>query len=673
MAAVDTVGDGIFSATYNGNPVWEFQFVGPEGKKEHVMRRQSDNWVNATHILKAAGFDKPARTRILERDVQKGRHEKVQGGYGKFQGTYLPLPDARDLAHTHNVLDRLHPIFDFVPGAVTPPPAPRHASKPKQPKKAAAAAGSSQAAQGAKRKRAQVPFTDEMERSSVAFRDETPDDQTVASGSYMVEDDADRMVQHRHTLYGEALLDYYALDMRDPSAPRPEPPTNFRPDFPIDKHQNTALHWASAMGDIEGVRHMKRFGPSLAARNMRGETPLMHAVNFTNAFDKQTFPAIMDELRQSIGESDLSGRTVLHHAVSHAVSVKYRRPARYYVETILAKLQDTHDPAFVEGLVNAQDANGDTAIHLAAENKNTKIIRSLLGRGASTSIRNSKGMHAEEMIRELNEGIRSRSAVPPPSSSPFAPPPRRASPGDALRDPWKDGIEFRSEAARAVQNRIAPKILQKGRHLAQCFEDEWNEKDEAEQEMRRILANTQEDEAAEMEELRRLEDMLDADQVSAKTTAEAEQLRKQVNALMKYQNRIAVQGKVHTELSMQVNGNGQGANSQQADQDDPDETLAVARELCAKIQELRILEEKLVEASSTQGVGEAIGRYRFLLQLCLGPQATGLDDNVDSMIREFEEEAEYTGTARVIRGNATLNGGGGGGGDARAMDFSDGE
>ena len=51
------------------------------------MRRQSDNWVNATHILKAAGFDKPARTRILERDVQKGRHEKVQGGYGKFQGT----------------------------------------------------------------------------------------------------------------------------------------------------------------------------------------------------------------------------------------------------------------------------------------------------------------------------------------------------------------------------------------------------------------------------------------------------------------------------------------------------------------------------------------------------------------------------------------------------------
>jgi transcription factor MBP1 len=51
------------------------------------MRRRGDDWINATHILKAAGFDKPARTRILEREVQKETHEKVQGGYGKYQGS----------------------------------------------------------------------------------------------------------------------------------------------------------------------------------------------------------------------------------------------------------------------------------------------------------------------------------------------------------------------------------------------------------------------------------------------------------------------------------------------------------------------------------------------------------------------------------------------------------
>jgi hypothetical protein len=55
-------------------------------KNVAVMRRKSDAYLNATQILKVAGFDKPQRTRVLEREVQKGEHEKVQGGYGKYQG-----------------------------------------------------------------------------------------------------------------------------------------------------------------------------------------------------------------------------------------------------------------------------------------------------------------------------------------------------------------------------------------------------------------------------------------------------------------------------------------------------------------------------------------------------------------------------------------------------------
>lgn len=466
-------------------------------------------------------------------------------------------------------------------------------------------------------------------------------------------------------MYGDALLDYYALDMRDPNAPRPEPPTNFRPDFPVDKHSNTALHWASAMGDIDGVRHMKRFGPSLAARNQRGGTPLMHAVSFTNAFDKQTFPAIMEELLETIDARDLSGRNVLHHAVSHAVSVKYRRPARYYVENILAKLQSSHEPSFVEQFVNAQDANGDTPIHLAAENKNTKIIRSLLGRGASTNIRNGKGLHAEEMIRELNEGIRSRSAVPPPSSSPFAPPPpRRPSVSDALHDFWMD-TEFKSEAAKAVQSRIAPNMLQKSKHLAQCFEDEWNEKDQAEQEMRELLAKKQDELAVQQEELRSYEAQLEPDDVATKTEAEADKLQTQVTSLMRYQNRIAVQGKVHTELSMQVNGKSQGGAGEAGNRDDQEERFRLAQELDKSVQELSKIEGDLVGATGLQGVGEAIENYRYLLQLCLGPQAPGLDDNLDSMIREFEEAADYTNGARSMGGYGMGNG------DIQGMELSD--
>jgi hypothetical protein len=73
----------IFQATYSGVPVYEMLC-----KSVAVMRRQSDSYLNATQILKVAGFDKPQRTRILEREVQIGQHEKVQGGYGKYQGNH---------------------------------------------------------------------------------------------------------------------------------------------------------------------------------------------------------------------------------------------------------------------------------------------------------------------------------------------------------------------------------------------------------------------------------------------------------------------------------------------------------------------------------------------------------------------------------------------------------
>ena len=69
-------------------PVYELK-IG----EHHVMRRRSDDWINATHILKLAGNDKPTRTRILEREVQRGVHEKIQGGYGKYQGRLSPPTD----------------------------------------------------------------------------------------------------------------------------------------------------------------------------------------------------------------------------------------------------------------------------------------------------------------------------------------------------------------------------------------------------------------------------------------------------------------------------------------------------------------------------------------------------------------------------------------------------
>ena len=56
-----------------------------------VMRRRADSYVNATQILKVAGVDKGRRTKILEKEILPGKHEIVQGGYGKYQGTWCAI------------------------------------------------------------------------------------------------------------------------------------------------------------------------------------------------------------------------------------------------------------------------------------------------------------------------------------------------------------------------------------------------------------------------------------------------------------------------------------------------------------------------------------------------------------------------------------------------------
>ena len=113
----------IYSAKYSGVDVYEF--IHPTGS---IMKRKKDDWVNATHILKAANFAKARRTRILEKEVLKETHEKVQGGFGKYQGTWVPLELAENLATKFDVYDELKPLFDFkhVPGMESPPPAPKH-------------------------------------------------------------------------------------------------------------------------------------------------------------------------------------------------------------------------------------------------------------------------------------------------------------------------------------------------------------------------------------------------------------------------------------------------------------------------------------------------------------------------------------------------------------------
>lgn len=73
----------VFMSVYSSVPVYEMMVRGIG-----VMRRRADSFMNATQILKVAGVDKGKRTKILEKDIVKGEHEKIQGGYGRYQGTW---------------------------------------------------------------------------------------------------------------------------------------------------------------------------------------------------------------------------------------------------------------------------------------------------------------------------------------------------------------------------------------------------------------------------------------------------------------------------------------------------------------------------------------------------------------------------------------------------------
>ena len=95
-------------ASYSGVDVYEM-----EVNDVAVMRRRHDSWLNATQVLKVAGVDKGKRTKILEKEIQTGEHEKVQGGYGKYQGTWIKFERGVEVCRQYGVEELLRPLLTY--------------------------------------------------------------------------------------------------------------------------------------------------------------------------------------------------------------------------------------------------------------------------------------------------------------------------------------------------------------------------------------------------------------------------------------------------------------------------------------------------------------------------------------------------------------------------------
>lgn len=482
--------------------------------------------------------------------------------------------------------------------------------------------------------------------------DDTPDNMTLESASFVGEDDRfdlshpatghrkrkrdeqQDFIYQEHSVYGDELLDYFLLSRNEQPAVKPDPPANFQPNWTIDQDGHTALHWAAAMGDVGVIKQLKRFNANLAARNVRGETAFMKSCHFTNGYEKQSYPAVLKEIFETFDARDNQGCTVIHHAATMKNGRVFSPVcSRYYLDNILNKLQETLEPAKFQQLLDAQDNEGNTALHLAALRNARKNIRALLGRHASTDIPNHEGVHAEDLIMELNATKKQRG--PAGSSSPFDPDSqRRASFRDAFGDKpsRKPQVPFQSAAAAKIQSRILPLVTGKFQDLARSYDEEFREKTTAEAEARRLLASAQAELNAVHQQVAELEAQLEPDEIAAKTMNEANLAKHQVLSLITHQTRLQIHQTVEQELSC-VNGDS-------ADDDDKyEERLQLARQLSQLLAEQRQVEAEYVDALSMVGVGDKIDKYRKLLKLCLEPKdGESLDMNLDNLIEMMEEE-----------------------------------
>jgi regulatory protein SWI6 len=427
----------IYTATYSGIKVLETVVKGVS-----IMRRRNDSSFNATQILKVAGVDKARRTKILEKEVHTGVHEKVQGGYGKFQGTWIPYDRAVALAQQYGVYDDLKPLFLFNVSTTDANETPTKEQAIAQKKKLGGNSFySTISRQPSGLGRSYSTLTDNDETEIV-------ENSTLMSPTkkFKLENGDAVGITERP----ERLPEIYEhdLELENPNAPFTLDPlsvyvaegehskeiitqiflsqdiesladavggesalADVNLDVSIDEMGHTALHWASALARIPLVKELVRRGSIRIRGNNQGESPLIRAVLVTNNYDQGSFTELLDLLYPCIPLLDHQRRSVLHH-IALTAGIKSRSAAsRYYLETLLEWIVKTGSSLtkgamtlgkFMNEIVNAQDKNGDTCLNIAARIGNKAIVQQLLDVGADPSIPNRAGLRPVDFGINVN-------------------------------------------------------------------------------------------------------------------------------------------------------------------------------------------------------------------------------------------------------------------------------
>lgn len=604
----------------------------------------------------------------------------------------------------NGVAGLLAPILDFVPGEHSPPPAPKHATagagKPKVPRQSGPGARkllkvipnsqqshpsqqsqhSFQSHQSFQSQHSQVTDFDSTTNVSEQMMDEASIDGDTTIVSISPEEEAlrqsvqmdalcrrrrfdhEEMSAHEHIWYGDALLDYFMLQGKPEgisiSIRPPIPPQDFNVNRAIDDFGNTALHWAAAMGDLEICKDLLRRGANVQETNStNGSTPLIHAVAYTNNFDKQVMAPLLVLLQDSLEVVDWHGASVLHHivrAIDPVHSGLHKRKvlaARYYTNAILSKAEELFDERDRRLLIDRQDQDGNTAILLAAKAGERKAYRSLATRGADPSIANLEGKSAVDYKRMEERGrhnimrLNSSSPVSAPAEDSHLPTFDILNAQSALTNGGL-GESFSSQTVRSAQDSMKPLLHDVVKELTRTWEEEFNDLKDRQQECTKSLEEHERTLADLQEEARALDrdsrDGIDgAELAEEREVARLEdELEKELQAEQSWElSRLIAQEKNKLRIPVQ---------RQQRESSDgmDDECLLTDEELLLKAelaQELAGLQEQtnlqianVIGRSAIAGLGNGGAMYQALLAECLGLREGLVEEMMPSMLSDLE-------------------------------------
>ncbi|GJJ78956.1 regulatory protein SWI6 [Entomortierella parvispora] len=426
----------IYTAAYSGVPVYEMMCRGIA-----VMRRRDDSSLNATQILKVAGIEKGRRTKILEREVLTGEHEKVQGGYGKYQGTWVPFQRGKDLARQYRVDHLLQPLFEYAfqlgeVDTITPTKEMAQMAQKNRDGLKASHKASPRMSPMSKRARSTSvklpgshapsmtpsPMHPSFNTSSPSMppspqwhSDLHPRKRNRPSSppgyDHVYAPDGDLIMDYHHSRhilaepvegvekYRSILMTIFLTDDTEhvpipDLLTNPATPTDLDIDLVIDDQGHTALHWAAALARVPVMELLVQKNADIRRVNYNGESCLVRAVLVTNNFDRQTFPHLLNVLHKAIPIVDRNNRTLLHH-IAITCGIRGRSAAsHYYMECLLEWI--ARNGGDFSAIIDIQDKNGDTALTIAARVGDRYISKFLIDVGANRDLENKVGLKAED-------------------------------------------------------------------------------------------------------------------------------------------------------------------------------------------------------------------------------------------------------------------------------------